>query len=173
MRHPNREYVDPGGGTGGKMRRLLLLVVVAALGLLLFVGGATAGVSPTFDSAPAEGPAGTLITVSSVTPCPPNPAGVEGPPIVRVFLSKGGQELASVDLPVDASGNWSGSLVVPDTATPGGATLDASCLSSAMAEGSTLNYEPRIFTVTAIAAPPPPPAPTPPAPVAVAPRLTG
>jgi hypothetical protein len=155
------------------MRRLLLLVVVATSGLFLCVGGATAGVSATFDSTPSEGPAGTLITVSSVTPCPPNPAGVEGPPIVRVFLSQGGQELASVDLPVDASGNWSGSLVVPDSATPGGATLDASCLSSAMAEGSTLNYEPRTFTVTAVAAPPPPSAPTPPAPVGTAPRLTG
>jgi hypothetical protein len=158
---------------GDKVRRLLLLVVVAALGLLLFVGGATAGVSATFDSTPAEGPPGTLITVSSVTPCPPNPSGVEGPPIVRVVLSKGGQELASVDLPVDASGNWSGSLVVPDPATPGGATLEASCLSSATAEGTTLNYEPRTFTVSAIAAPPTPPAPTPPAPVAAAPRLTG
>jgi hypothetical protein len=153
------------------MRRLLLLVVVSASGLLLCVGGATAGVSATFDSAPADGPPGTLITVSSVTPCPPNPAGVEGPPIVRVFLSKGGQELASVDLPVDASGNWTGSLAVPDTATPGGATLDASCLSSATAEGTTLNYQPRTFTVTVIAAPPPPT--TPPAPVGAAPRLTG
>jgi hypothetical protein len=155
------------------MRRFLLLVVVAALGLLLCVGGATAGAAATFDSTPAEGPPGTSITVSSVTPCPPNPAGVEGPPIARVVLSKGGQELASVDLPVDASGNWSGSLVVPDSATPGAATLNAVCLSSATAEGTTLNYEPRTFTVTAVAAPPPPPAPTQPAPVAAAPRLTG
>jgi hypothetical protein len=155
------------------MRRLLLVVVVAALGVFLCVGGASAGASATFDSTPAEGPPGTSITVSSVTPCPPNPAGVEGPPIVRVVLSKGGQELASVDLPVDASGNWSGSLVVPDSATPGGATLDASCLSSATAEGTTLNYEPRTFTVTAVGAAPPPAAPTPPAPVAAAPRLTG
>jgi hypothetical protein len=149
------------------MRRLLLLVVVSALGLLLCVGSAAAGASATFDSTPADGPPGTLITVSSVTPCPPNPAGVEGPPLARVFLSKDGQPLASVDLPVDASGNWNGSLVVPDSATPGGATLDASCLSSAMAEGATLNYEPRTFTVTAGAAPPPP------APVGAAPRLTG
>jgi hypothetical protein len=150
------------------MRRLLLFLVVSALGLLLCVGSATAGASATFDSTPADGPPGTLITVSSVTPCPPNPAGVEGPPLVRVFVSKDGQPLASVDLPVDASGNWNGSLVVPDSATPGGATVAASCLSSAMAEGATLNYEPRTFTVTAIAATPPPPAP-----VGAAPRLTG
>jgi hypothetical protein len=30
----------------------------------------------TFDSIPAAGPAGSSITVSSITPCPPLPAGV-------------------------------------------------------------------------------------------------
>jgi hypothetical protein len=155
------------------MRRLLLLVVLAAFALLLSAGGATAGAAATFDSSPAEGPPGTSITVSSVTPCPPNPAGVEGPQVVRVVLSKGGQELASVDLPVDASGNWSGTVVVPNSTSPGEATLSAVCLSSAQAEGSILNYEDRTFTVTAVAAPPPPPAPTQPVPVPAAPRLTG
>ena len=155
------------------MRRLLLFVVLAAFALFLSVGGVSAGAAATFDSTPAEGPPGTSITVSSVTPCPPNPAGVEGPPIVRVILAKGGQELASVQLPVDASGNWSGSLVVPDSATPGVATLDAFCFSSATAEGTTLNYEQRTFTVTAVAARPSPPAPTQPVPVPAAPRLTG
>jgi hypothetical protein len=153
------------------MRRLLLFVVLGAMAFVLSVGGASAGAAATFDSTPAEGPGGTSIAVSSVTPCPPNPAGVEGPPIVRVILSQGGQQLASVELAVDASGSWSGNLVVPDSANQGGATLDAFCFSSAEAEGTTLNYEPRTFTVTAVVAPPPPP--TPPVPVAAAPGFTG
>jgi hypothetical protein len=67
---------------------------------------------------------------------------------VRVNLVQGGQGIGSVVLPVDASGAWSVALVVAGSASPGGATLNAFCFSSTQAEGATLTYQSRTFTVT-------------------------
>src|SRR2546430_9393268 len=140
------------------MRRVVLLFP-SVIGLPLMLGVASAGPVATFDSTPASGPPNTAITVSSITPCPPLPPGVPGPPIARVALSQGSQAIASVELPVDGSGAWSGTLVVPGSAGAGDATIQAFCFSSAQAEGATLAYEPRTFTVTAVSTPAPPPTP--------------
>jgi hypothetical protein len=148
------------------MRRLLLVAMPALMGLagLVFSLGAASATSPaTFARRPAAGPPGTSLTVSSITPCPPNPAGVAGPRVVRVSLVEAGRGVGFAQLPVAASGAWSGTLVVSRSARPGAATLGAFCASSPQAEGATLAYELRSFAVTAAAAPG----------VPGAPRLTG
>ena len=134
--------------SGRRRVALGLFTGVVSFALLAACVPTKPGPTATFDSTPAAGPAGSSITVSSITPCPPLPAGVQGPPIVRVNLVQGGQEVGSVELPVDASGAWSGALVVAGSASPGGATLDAFCFSSTQAEGTTLTYQSRTFTVT-------------------------
>ena len=134
------------------MRRSLVLPVL--LGVVALLGGtvmsaATAMTDAQFTSAPGAGAAGSHITVASVTPCPPNPAGVAGPRVARVTLARGSLLLGSVQLPVASSGAWTGRLVVAGSATAGAATLDAFCFSSGQAEGATLAYTTRSFTVVA------------------------
>src|SRR5207247_11053279 len=144
------------------MRRLLTVAMPALIGLaaLVFSLGAASATQPAaFARTPAVGPPGTSITVASVTRCPPNPAGVAGPRVVRVSLVEGGRGVGFAQLPVDASGAWSGTLVVSRSARPGAATLGAFCASSPQAEGATLAYQPRSFAVTAAAAPGVPGAP--------------
>ena len=150
------------------MRRLLVLAVlfgVIALAAVVVMGGATAVPDAEFTSTPVDGPPGTSIVVSSITPCPQNPTGVEGPRVVRVTLSRGSAQLGFVQLAVASSGAWSGHLVVAPSATVGAASLDAFCFSSVEAEGATLAYMARLFTVVGVA---------PVAPIApVAPAVTG
>jgi hypothetical protein len=150
--------------------RLALFALLGFIGLAVTAGWAFAGSPVTFANTPPFGPPGGSITVSSITPCPPLPPGVEGPPIVLVMLVQGevdARGIGSVELPVNASGTWSGTLVVGASASQGDATLGAFCYSRAETAGPILEYEPRRFSVTALAAP------LSPLPLAAAPRLTG
>src|SRR5260370_36611519 len=148
------------------------LVVVAMLGFtaLGFTGGAASAESAVaFANTPAAGWPGSSITVSSITPCP-LPLGLQGPPIVRVVLAQGAVDargIGSIELPVNASGTWSGTLPVGASASQGDAILDASSFSSAQPGGATQAYQPRTFAVTPLAAP------ASPRPVATAPKMTG
>jgi hypothetical protein len=147
----------------GRLRLVAMPALIGLAGLVFWMGAASATSPATFARTPAAGPPGTSITVSSITRCPPNPAGVAGPLVVRVSLAQGGRGIGSAQLPVNASGAWSGTLVVSRSARPGGASLGAFCASSPQAEGATLAYQQRTFQVTAAAAPG----------VPGAPRLTG
>jgi hypothetical protein len=138
--------------------RKLIVSVVALVGVVLGVGAATASTAATFSRSPATGSPGSSITVASVTPCPANPTGVPGPRHVDVVLSASHRVFGSIQAPVNASGAWKSTLFVSRSATPGGATLGAFCFSGPQAEGTTLTYQPRDFTVTA-ATPVPPAAP--------------
>jgi len=137
------------------MRRLpiAMSMLVALAGVIVLVVPANAAQTARFARQPASGPAGTRITVSSITPCPANPAMVTGPRVVDVTASRGSTSLGSVRLSPQASGAWSGTLTVSSRARAGAVTLDAFCRSSAQAEGATLAYASRVFTVTSMAAP--------------------
>ena len=150
--------------------RLVLVAMLGFTGLGFTGGAASAGSAVTFANTPASGWPGSSITVSSITPCPPLPLGVQGPPIVRVVLAQGAVDargIGSIELPVSASGTWSGTLAVGASASQGEAILDASCFSSAQPGGATLAYQPRTFAVTARATP------ASARPVATAPNMTG
>ncbi len=150
--------------------RLVLVAMLGFTGLGFTGGAASAGAAATFANTPASGWPGSSITVSSITPCPPLPLGVQGPPIVRVVLAQGAVDargIGSIELPVSASGTWSGTLAVGASASQGDAMLAASCFSSAQPGEATLAYQPRTFAVTARATP------ASARPVATAPNMTG
>jgi hypothetical protein len=136
------------------VRRLIVLPllfgVLALLGVAV-TGGATAVPDAEFTSTPESGAPGTSISVASVTPCPPNPTGVAGPRVVRVTLSRGSGQVGFVQLSVGSSGAWTGHLVVAHSAAAGAASLDAFCFSSDVAEGATVAYAARSFTVVSVA----------------------
>jgi hypothetical protein len=94
----------------------------------------------TFRVTPTAGPQGTTITLTSVTPCPMNPAGVTGSRLVRATLFRGPAVIARGTFPVSASGAWSGTITVGPQAALGRDMLDAFCFSSPQAEGVTLAY---------------------------------
>jgi hypothetical protein len=123
----------------------------------------------TFTRAPSSGPAGTVITVKSITACVVAPGGAPGAHVVVFFF----QPLAlmpsntSVDLPVGAGGAWSGSVKVPAGAKPDAYRLDAECFATATDQNPVIVYDMQDFDVTAT--------PTSPvaAPVAGSPSFTG
>src|SRR5260370_39477665 len=103
-----------------------------------------------FGNDPVGGWGGSSITVLSITPCP-LPLGLPGLPTVRVVLAQGAVDargIGSIELRVNASGTWSGTLPVGASASQGDAILDASCFSSAQAGGATLASQPRSFAVS-------------------------
>jgi hypothetical protein len=156
-------------GSWQHLRRLVSVATFACFGLGFMVNAASAQSAVMFANTPAAGWPGSSITVSSITPCP-LPLGVQGPPIVRVVLAQGAVDargIGSIELPVNASGTWSGTLPVGASASQGDAILDASCFSSAQPGGATLAYQPRTFAVTALATP------ASARPVATAPKMTG
>jgi hypothetical protein len=130
-------------------RRFLLGVAVpaalsaAAVGLWASPLSAQTG---TFRATPTSGPAGTTITISSISPCVP----ATSTTFARIALSQGSTVLASADFSVSSSGAWTGTLKVPGTAAPGAATLGGDCIASPQAEGSLLHYQDVPFTVTSV-----------------------
>jgi hypothetical protein len=157
--------------------RKLVVPVVALVGALVGMGAALGSPADTFSRSPAAGPPGSSITIASITPCPESPGQKTGPGVVSVGLVQGNGLVSSALLPVSTSGRWRGTLVVGRSATPGPATLQASCLSkppSGPPEGlsaiKTLTYDNRTFTITA--APSVRPA-APARPVTGVPRFTG
>jgi hypothetical protein len=151
------------------IRRLASVATLACFGLGFMVNAASAQSAVTFAEKSAAGSPGSSITVSSITPCPPLPPGVQGPPIVSVVLAQGtvdARGIGSAELPVSASGTWGGTLTVGGSASQGAAVLDASCFSSAQAGPATLAYQSAAVTITELAAPTPQP-------VTITPRFTG
>jgi hypothetical protein len=127
----------------------------AVLALAIIVGVLVAGSQVeanaqlgTFRVTPTAGPQGTTITLTSVTPCPMNPAGVTGSRLVRATLFRGPAVIARGTFPVSASGAWSGTITVGPQAALGRDMLDAFCFSSPQAEGVTLAYGQIPFIVT-------------------------
>ena len=150
--------------------RLAFVALLGVIGLGSNAAAASADDAGMFANTPAAAPSGSSITVSSITPCPPLPPEAQGPPLVYVVLTQGrvdARVVGSVELPVNASGTWSGTLVVGASASQDDATLDAICFPSAQTGEAELVYRPHTFAVTAA------PAPVPPRPVATAPRLAG
>jgi len=156
-----RGAVDRAARAGGIVRKLAIPVaaltgtVLAVVGTVSMVSAAGASPADTFRRTPAAGPPGSSVTVASVTPCPATGRAL-GSPVVLVGLIQGDHLVSSAQLPISASGRWQGTLLVPQSATPGSATLQASCLSkppSGPPEGlssiKTLTYDVRSFTVTA------------------------
>jgi hypothetical protein len=124
-----------------------------------------------FTRTPASGPIGTIIRVASVTASP-----LKGDEVAIVALvSPNPGPIAVVTLPVDSSGAWQGSLVVPSSATPGSYLVTAATRS---ASGGEFQYAPQSFVVLRSpgggAQPPTAPAPAQPVPPVVkTPQLTG
>ena len=136
--------------------RKLVVPVLALAGALAGMGAAMGSPADTFRRSPAAGPPGSTITVASVTPCPESPGQKTGPGVVSIRLLQGNGVVSSALLPVSNSGRWRGAILVGRSATPGAATLQASCLSkppSGPPEGlsaiKTLTYHDRSFSVTA------------------------
>jgi hypothetical protein len=130
-----------------KRRAVLALAII--VGVLVAGSQLEANAQPgTFKVTPTSGPPGTTITLTSVTPCPKNPAGVTGPRLVRATLFRGPTVIARGTFPVSASGAWSGTITVGPQAASGRDTLDAFCFSSPQAEGATLAYGQIPFIVT-------------------------
>jgi hypothetical protein len=173
--HPQPKHRQQNGTAMGLWRRvdiwrLVFSVMLGFMGLAVTATTASADAAVVFANTPTAGPPGSSITVSSITPCPPLPPEVQGPPVVYVVLTQGtvdARAIGAVELPVNASGTWSGTLVVGASASPDDATLDAMCFPRTQAEGAVPVYQPRTFAITA------PAAPAPPRPVQTAPTLTG
>jgi hypothetical protein len=128
--------------------RTRLAGVLGGLTLAALVALSSSAVAQdgTFTASASSGAAGSVITVTSVTPCT-LPAGVTGSPLVRVSLSRGSTVLGSASITVSASGSWSGTLTVNAGAAEGTAQLAAFCLASPDAEGAVLAYTPLPFSV--------------------------
>jgi hypothetical protein len=132
--------------------RRVTFSVLALAGLVAGFGSAAASPGATFASNPVAAPPGATLVVSSITPCPSVGARA---PVVIVTLVEGSRLIGTVQLPVSPSGRWRGTLAIARSATPGPASLDASCLSKApsgppegLAALETLTYDLTPFVVT-------------------------
>ncbi|HMC07863.1 MAG TPA: hypothetical protein VKL22_00880 [Actinomycetota bacterium] len=100
--------------------------LVAALVVLLPAGGrAQAPPLLRFTSRPPAAPAGAIVAVTGVDPCPP-PAGASSATatVVQTFRDAGGDG-ARTTIPVRLDGTWSGGIRIGGR--PGGVSLSASC----------------------------------------------
>jgi hypothetical protein len=78
---------------------------------------------------PGAGPAGSAIGATSVTPCPMG--GTFGSATARLSLiSSTGAVVATATAPLDAAGNWAGTLTVPAGAASGSYFVGAKCLTA-------------------------------------------
>lgn len=116
----------------------LAAVTAAAAGGAGVAGAATA----VFNSSPASGGPGTVITAWYGSVCVPPAAGAS----VTVALSPpGGSALAQASAPVYPGGQWYLRLTVPTNAPGGSYLVSAVCSTSA---GPYLTYSPNSFTVS-------------------------
>ena len=112
-------------------------------------------------SSVGSGPPGSSMSVRSVTGCPPTPSDPTTGWRVDVTLVQGATAIGSTSIPINRYGYqsgqvglmWEGGLLVDTRATPGAATLRASCVATpegALPEGAVASYayEPLSFTVT-------------------------
>lgn len=108
--------------------------------------------------APSTTPAASTVGVSALTPCPMG--GQFGFAAAKLTLSSSaGTMVASATAPLDTSGDWSGALTIPSTASDGSYFVDATCVTS---QGLvTQNYTSGLLTVaqapTAVPGPQGPP----------------
>jgi len=125
---------------------LARLATIATLGVaaLALTASQVSAQTGTFQATPSSGPTGTVISISSVSPCVP-PSSVT---FARISLSQGSTVLATGNFSVSSSGAWSGKLTVSAQARSGAATLGGDCIASPQAEGSLLHYQDVSFTVT-------------------------
>jgi hypothetical protein len=137
-------------GSGGCwVKRLSSILVVACTCFVVVLAQSDAATAQTASFTPnaTSAPPGTTIVLTSVTPCK-LPAGVTGSPLIRVTITRSGDVLGSGSAAVSGDGTWTASLVIHPDAAPGTSVLSATCLASAQAEGSLLNYDPLAFTIT-------------------------
>lgn len=128
--------------------KLRIAVMVATIAAVAVVLAAPAGAqSETLNASPQSGGPGTVINLSSVSPCT-LPQGVTGAPFVKVTLTRGSQTLAQKDFTLATDGSWSGTITVPASATAGAASLLGYCFASPQAEGAIFAYQAVAFTVT-------------------------
>jgi hypothetical protein len=130
-----------------KVAAVTLGFVVTSFVVAAWASGAGAQTG-TFTSSPSSGPAGTTISVQSVTPCVPPPSSPGGGPFIRLALQRGSVTLGTAQIPLGSGGSWSGSITVSSSAAPGTAQLTAFCIAGPQAEGAVLEYTPHTFTVT-------------------------
>jgi hypothetical protein len=137
------------------MRRALVVISLVTT-TMLSSGVANGGPPGAMTIDPTSGPSATVITVTSVTPCPPGSDGV------NVGLLDPSNVLDSTTATPDAGGNWTAQLTVPAGTPPQTLQVDATCVQGT---DPTLAYQVEDFVVTE--------APAPPAPVTAAPTTTG
>lgn len=125
-------------------------LAVALIVMTCFASGSIAAQAQAaiFRATPTSGPPGTVVAVSSITPCV-LPAGVTGTPFAEVTLARANTVLTRGHFTASPSGAWSGTLTVGDQAALGSDVLHAFCIASPQAEGAFLAYEDVSFTVTA------------------------
>jgi LPXTG-motif cell wall-anchored protein len=140
--HLPRNTVKEVLGTGA----VFVLTLLVGAGIVVGAGPAQAQTG-TFRATPTSGPPGTVITVSSVTPCK-LPSGVTGAPFATVALHRGSTVVTGGSFTASASGAWSGTLTVGRLAAPGKDVITAFCIASPQAEGAFLAYQDVTFTVT-------------------------
>jgi hypothetical protein len=151
-------------------------VVLSALGVMTVgtaivaapsLPGAGANAAPpasaTLSVTPTSGPAGTVINVKSVTPCP-----AAGQNVIIGFTPGSPWPGTNVNTNVSnngkagADGSWTASFTVPSTVNVPSFQIGAECWTlSGLTTTNTLTYFPVTFTVTSGGSPAPPP-PTPP-----------
>ena len=105
----------------------------------------------TMQTSVLSGAPGSSISVSSVTGCPPPSTDPNSGWHVDVTLVQGATVIGSASFVVNRYGAglmWDGQLIVDPGATPGEATLRASCVATPEGAGATYAYEPLTFTVT-------------------------
>jgi hypothetical protein len=103
---------------------------------------------------PSSGPAGTVITVQSVTACVVAPGGAPGHSVLVGLFDARRASVAPVtvvvvDLRVRAGGAWSGSVKVRASAKPGNYILGAACFAKAGDEEPVRVYDEQSFVVKA------------------------
>ncbi len=126
--------------------RAVMCSLVGAVLLAQGLAGDALGAGPTFTLNPTSGPAGSAYEAAASGPgktCP-NPSDV----VIVAFVDAGGVETESDPIPVKGDGSWRATLMVPGTAAPGAADLEAGCHATADADEPNLLYGPGRFTVT-------------------------
>jgi len=127
------------------MKRIFWFATCVVVGVLLTSGPAAAA-SATFTASHTSVRPGTEIVLRSVTACTV-PAGVPGPPVIRVALIRGTTVLGSGSVTTSSGAAWTARLTVDANATPGSAELTATCLANAQAEGAVVDYDHVSITV--------------------------
>lgn len=115
-------------------RRVRALLALGAVSLVLGIFAIPAGAADgTFMRSPGSGPAGSQVSVASVTPCPvppPDPGAgkVQDTDVGVSFFFDAGQSTFVDEVDAnDATGEWAGQITIPASTPPGTVQLHGFC----------------------------------------------